>query len=310
MSDKLINEYVEKYVDITLNTKELDKTTAESAVLAHYDFMGFDKPEISYAASPQAAFSIAMKKRLLKNNQDATFDDFKSYCNNNLSEYFGYMFGGIFYTPWLSSIQYSKDNENLECKELENLTHFHNLVVSNGGVWMDDGFAIISDLPVAIRFDEDGNLHGGDLLAVEYKDGSGLAFWHGKQFPNEWITDGIDLDSLFSKTTNLEHAAIAYDLIGWDKVLDHFNAELIDGDNDEIGKLYSVEVTALKSPRSSETRKLKMRVHKVKCKTGRIYGIPIDNEDDPHPEVKTALNAHNWIYSEVDLDKPYNVVRF
>ena len=161
---------------------------------------------------------------------------------------------------------------------------------SCAGAFLYDGAVLTYDRPLFRRTDDQDRLHYPEGPAIEYRDGTGVYFWHGLEVDSEWITNPESLDPLEilgRERMNAELRRAACEIIGWDRVIAAGDAKTIDKDADpEIGELLEVQL-----PNTGSSYFLK-----VVCGTGRNFVIPVPNN------MKTALEANAWTYG-YDKDK-------
>jgi hypothetical protein len=162
----------------------------------------------------------------------------------------------------------------------EKAVSFRNATASCGWWYPTTNIVIICDRPAHIDF-ENGVLHSATRLAIQWRDGLGIAMWRGVSIPNEWITDRKPTAKELLAWKNIEQRRCGFELIGWDSILVELKAVMIDSNqNPEIGDLYEVDL-----PDSGKERFIK-----VLCGTGRSFVIPVD------PTCNTALEAQAWSY--------------
>lgn len=181
---------------------------------------------------------------------------------------------------WLSFYDFFKEMFPEEVKPLEGQME---IAQSAGWWWPFNDVCLLTDRPMELHRDAEYRLHFEKGPALLYRDGHGLYVWHGIRVPAEWIEDTENMDpSIPLNWENVEQRRAAAEIIGWDRVLDSLNPEVVDEDpNPEIGTLLRVDLPD--APRSLFLR--------VKCGTGRDFVLPC-----VHNEFKTALeaNAASW----------------
>jgi hypothetical protein len=128
--------------------------------------------------------------------------------------------------------------------------------------------------------------------AIVYPDGWAIYAVNGTRVPGEWIEKP---DKLTPKTAitweNIEQRRVACELVGWDRILEQFNACSIDRDADpQIGELIEVNIPGVG----------REKFLRVLCGTGRRFALPVP------PDMQTALQANSWTYGidERDFTKP------
>lgn len=162
------------------------------------------------------------------------------------------------------------------------------MCLTQGWLWVHEDFAVITDFPQHIKRDAEGQYHAEDCRAIQWRDGTGLAFWHGTEIPPAWVTDKSSITaSIALKWENIEQRRCAIEIVGWDKVLDLVGAKTIDKDpNPQVGELLEARISPDEGPE---------RFLKVLCGTGRTFVLPVP------VEMQTALEANCWTY-DIDVD--------
>lgn len=147
---------------------------------------------------------------------------------------------------------------------------------------------MVCDRPSVISRDDQGRLHSETGNAIEFRDGWGVAAWHGTVVPVEWIKGRSTLDPSIALTdSSVERRRAAAEIIGWAKVLRNLPHNVLDQDPDpQIGTLMSVDL-----PDAADSRFVLVR-----CGTGRDFALPVPRE------CKTALEANAWTYGIEPLD--------
>lgn len=97
-------------------------------------------------------------------------------------------------------------------------------------------------LPEAHR-DDQARIHKHDGPAIVWGDDKQY-WWHGVQIPEEWIEDTASVDvSLCLTHQNLEQRRALCEIIGWDKVVDTLDPDVLDTDPDpQIGVLLQADI--------------------------------------------------------------------
>jgi hypothetical protein len=129
---------------------------------------------------------------------------------------------------------------------------------------------------------ENDRLHSSIGPAVSWPDGAEYFFWRGTQVPREWIEKPNTLDYLVAlRHQNIEQRRAAAEIVGWDKILAHVGAKVLDQHtNPQIGTLLIADLPDAKGE----------KFLKVKCGTGRDFCLPVPKE------MKTALQAQAWMW--------------
>jgi hypothetical protein len=204
--------------------------------------------------------------------------DMKKYIINNYSNYFG----GQFWVSWQAYESFFNEicGLKLEGDLSERAKSYRNAQMSSGWWFPAKDFVMVCDRPEHIYI-ENGQLHSSTRLAIQWRDGWGIAMWKGIRIPNEWIVDRKPTAKELLEWENIEQRRCGFELIGWDKLLYELDAKTIDkNSNEEIGELIEINL-----PNSGKERFLKVR-----CGTGRFFVLPVE------PSCKTALDAQAWSY--------------
>jgi hypothetical protein len=139
----------------------------------------------------------------------------------------------------------------------------------------------------------EGRYHSITGPAISYSDGFKIYCVHGMLVDPDWFEKpGALTPTIAFKEPNIEQRKAAFDILGWDRVLNELNAQIIDEDPDPyIGTLLQVQHPAIGSG--------KERFLKVLCGTGRTFIIPVA------PTIETALQANAASYGiPAELFKP------
>jgi len=258
-----LDDYKTKWLDIGMSTKEINVEKSLEALGLAYEAAGLVAPtKYEVYDSPFEA----IQEMKLRYDIDITHNDFM---------------WGAHDAGWLSFYDFFHKECGIE--ECGKLTGLINLAEHCGWVLAFDEMIVLTRKPVTIKMDEDDQTHCEDGLAIQYRDGTGVAIWHGTQIPKEWIFDksSITPDVLF-QWENVEQRRAACEIIGWANVLTHLKGKVIDKDPDPtIGTLLEVEL-----PDSGKEKFLIATDPNVQ----KEVGIPVPSE------MQTALEANSWTY--------------
>ncbi len=154
--------------------------------------------------------------------------------------------------------------------------------------WPHRDFVIACERPERISRDDRGRLHHESDHAIVFRDGWGVAAWHGTIVPVEWLRNRKTLDPKIALTdSSIERRRAAAEIIGWARVLESLPHREINRDADpQIGALLDVDL-----PDAPASRFLFVR-----CATGRDFALPVPRE------CATALAANAWTYGIEDFD--------
>lgn len=181
---------------------------------------------------------------------------------------------------WIGHWKFIRDQFNL--KTNANPDPQFELVEAAGGWWWPFKTAVIfSERPSTLKLDNEGRLHCESGPAMAWDDGFALYSWHGTLVPKEWILNPEKQNPKDALTwENIEQRRCLAEILGWEKVLNQLECDVIDEDDPEIGTLLQVDLPD--SPRE--------RFLKVRCGTGRTFVLPVP------PNMKTAQEANAWTY--------------
>ncbi len=269
---KLMDVYRDKWLEIGLSTTTLDVDNALAALKVAYATAGLTMPD-KYEVYDSPFEAIREMKRLY--NEDVSPNDF--------------VYGSQDAT-WLSFYEYFKDVFDIkECHELQGLIDF---AQHSGWALLYDEMVVLTHKPTEIKFDENNLTHCEDDYAIKYRDGTGIAMWHGTRLPpeaEEWILDKSTITpKVLFQWENIEERRCACEILGWASVLEHLDATVVDEDSDPtIGTLLEVEL-----PDSGKEKFLMATDPNV----GTKVGIPVPSD------MSTALEANSWTYGIDKID--------
>ncbi len=165
---------------------------------------------------------------------------------------------------------------------------YRDVCSSAGWFWPHRDFVVVCERPRIVSRDDQGRLHSETGNAIEFRDGWGVASWHGTRVPLEWIVNRKTMDPSIALTDpSVERRRAAAEIIGWAKILRSLPHRVIDRDPDpQIGTLLDVNLP--EAPGS--------RFVLVRCATGRDFALPVPRE------MATALAANAWTYGIEPLD--------
>jgi hypothetical protein len=258
----LLPVYADKWIKIGLSTEPADKERAERGIRGYYRVAQREEPnQIIWCSSPKEGVELL-----------------KSY-GVSWTQYLG----GSFWAAWPAAHgDYVQSVLGVDCGEA--LQAAIDVAASCCWWWALDDRAVATDRPAEVHLDLEGRLHSQEGLAIKWRDGWGLAAWHGTVISKEWVPPGPGpkVEDAF-KNDNLERRRCAAEILGWAKVLAGVEHRVIDEDKDpSIGTL--IEVDLPDSPRS--------RFMKVLCATGRTFCTPTD------PQAKTAVEGQAALWEE------------
>ena len=257
------DEYRDKWLEIGLSTNEVDQEPSLDAIKEIYKQSNMEFPDkIEVYNSPFEAITQLKEKY----DQDVSVNDF---------------IYGAHDAAWLSFYDYFMEVVGVE--NCDQLTPFINLAAHCGWALLFDEMVVLTHNPSKIKFDAEKRLHCEDGYAIEYRDGVGIAVWHGTEIPAEWIFDkeSITPEVMF-EWDNVEQRRAACEIVGWATVIKKLEAEIIDKDEDAtVGTLYEVEL-----PGSGKEKFLVA----LDPNTQKEVGLPVPQD------METALQANSWTY--------------
>lgn len=182
---------------------------------------------------------------------------------------------------WLSYFNYFQEVLGLE--ECDRLSPLMELSKHCGWVLPFDKIIVLTDKPCVIKFDEQLRTHCEDDYAIMYRDGYGVASWHGTRIPPKWIFNkSIITPDVLLNWPNIEQRRCACEIVGWINVLTLLDAKLINEDGDPtVGTLYEVDLPGIGNERFLVA---------IDPNTNKKIGLPVPGE------TKTALEANSWTY--------------
>lgn len=267
--------YRDKWIEIGMSTEPLNFEKAKEAVCQAYEAAGLPAPtRFEVADSPIHAIEViqGIDPSLTK------------------SEIFNSMTYGCHDASWLGFYEYFRDVCNIEeCNKLNGMIE---LAKHCGWLNMYEDLVVFQHRPTSIMMDDENRLHCDHAAAITYRDGFSVYAWHGVRIPGEWIEDKSSVTAKIALTwENIEQRRAACEILGWHKILDELDAQIINEDEDPmIGTLVEVDI-----PEIGRERFLR-----VLCGTGREFALPVP------PEMKTALQANAWTFG-YDEDEEFYV---
>lgn len=258
-------EYVDKWLKIGLCTDPLELEKAKEAARLMYRAAGLPEPTQFYVAdSPVDAIRIIQEL-----DPDQT-----------PSQIFGDMMYGCHDASWCAFYDFFEKEVGVDFEG--KLDGLRMLAESCGWVSMYEDVVVFQHRPELIKFDDEDRLHNEFGPAIRFRDGLSIYCWHGQQIPAEWIEEKHKLTAKTALTwKQIEQRRAACEILGWAKILEELNAEVIDKDNDpEIGELVEVDI-----PEIGREKFLR-----VLCGTGREFALPVP------PDMTSAIQAQAWTW--------------
>lgn len=271
-------EYVQEWTGYGLSTEPADRPRAEKAIRLVYECADRAPPKkIVWCGSPlalvrrqgiddvKAADAVGKGVALSADKPAAT----------------GNCIYGQHDAGWLSFYAFMRGELGLvtQTAKLAGLTE---LCKSAGWALPYENTCYVSERHSAVVRDNSGRLHNLDGAAVLYPDGWGVYAVRGVRVPKGWVVGRKSLDPMLALThPNVEQRAAAAALIGWDRVLDKLNPEVVNVETSpeyDYGKLLKVDLPA-------EPGQMFLQ---VLCATGRTMVLRVP------PTMRTAREANAW----------------
>ncbi len=189
--------------------------------------------------------------------------------------------GGSNWSPWSAYISFFRHIAKLGI-DYSAWDDFEQLSQLSGARYMHEKFTIVCERHTEVHRDENGQPHCETGPAITWADGYSRYYWHGVNVPAEWIDDKDGVSpSLAISWKNIEQRRALCEILGWEKVLDSVDAQVIDEDRDPmVGTL--IRCNLPDAPQSQFLR--------VRCGTGRNFCLPIPED------VTTAIGAQAWMW--------------
>jgi len=212
--DAKLEEYYEKWLAIGMQarpTTDDDRKISEESIKESYKNEGLKEPKIIWCKSPIAG---ALKAREL--------DDKESNIQYNVCY-------GSQDADWLGFYEFFMNELDMkeECKDLIPLI---NLAKHCGWVYTYENVAIMTELPIEVHVNENGDLHNFNGPALKYSDNECLYYFNGVKVTKELAERPIDI---FTKDTIIKetNADIRREIIrklGMEKVSQLLDYKIID----------------------------------------------------------------------------------
>lgn len=253
-----IEEFKEEVREIMFGgNTDIEEEKLQRGVNIVYEEVGQSPPKIVITDSPKGALEYLESKGL----------DKAAYLHGSLDLF------------WMAAYKLSEafGQGNKNTKTLEALW---DISTQCEWWWAFEGLCVVSRKCSQVMWDEYDCLHSSTGPAIRYIDGFSLYAWHGVDVPQRWIDEGPTVEEAFNEE-NVEMRRVAFEILGWDKVLENLDTKILDEDKDPmIGSLLQVDLPGL-----GEEVFLK-----VKCGTGRdniVLPVP--------PDMKSAKQANAWL---------------
>ena len=275
-------EWVNKWIEIGLSTKEADWDVFASAIQVAYAKADIPFPErIIRVQSPLVGALASMVAEAIL-SRGAVSDAVSGAVSGAVRDgrWHPWMGGQFWVGDWWGSpayVSFFTDVCELQLDRdiTERIAANRAICESVNYFWANRKFVMVCNRPEWIRRDDQGRLHSTIGPAIRYRDGWGISCWHGTIIPDAWTRGEFPSSMEMLHWPNIEQRRAGCSLMGWGKILNEIGARIIDKDpNPLIGTLIEADL-----PDSSKERFLI-----VECGTGRT-GIVL-------PVAKSAQTAH------------------
>ncbi|NER38077.1 MAG: hypothetical protein F6J93_29655 [Oscillatoria sp. SIO1A7] len=266
--DKLIAEYRQKWCELALSTKPIDRSRATSAINAAYAFAGRCPPEILFCDSPYTALEaifnrskLQLGKKQLWSEMDEQISvlcyQFASKDRQLESRVKGLglaLTGQIQEQSWKQGQRKSQEKlkaifehcirpELLACngawldfqisvndRYCEAWEVFENIVRHCGWIFAFTKTAIVCDRPRILEFDRDNLLHAIGKPAIKFADGVLAYYYHGIELPKKYgKTDPSRWRPQWViEENNAEIRRVLIQEIGYDRICQELQATEVD----------------------------------------------------------------------------------
>ena len=224
--DEKLDEYFEKWSNVGLRfgkTTPEDREISERAIFEIYKEQGLSQPQVFWARSPEEAI-----KKLFELGDDKI-----------KSEPLGDVGFGQHDASWLSFYDFFGKEAGLE-DEVKDLKNHMILAGHCGWWWPYENACMLSEIPISLSMDANGNLSNMNGPAVEYSDGFSVYCIDGINVP-EWVitTPASEIDPKeILKIENVDSRRVAIKKIGIQKMITKIGAKTIDSKEFTIGGKY------------------------------------------------------------------------
>lgn len=164
------------------------------------------------------------------------------------------------------------------------------LVRSCGWWWPRQGACVVTERPLALRFDDGQRLHSATGPAVAYPDGWAVYAWHGTRVPS-WVIEDPAADRI-DREPNVEVRRCAIERLGWPAYLAQAGLRPVSRAPDPGNPGCELQLYDLPEQRGETPSRLLLAVNGSVERDGtrRRYGLRVPAGFD-HP-----LDAAGWSY--------------
>ena len=232
------SEFVEKWLQIGLNTRPADRPMAEEGIREAYVIAGLAAPEkIIWCTSPIVALLvIAALKKLDMATVRATVGDTVGDTVRDTWRSDTILWGQQ-EAAWLSFYDFMREILALKT-ETDPLNGLIKIAKSANWWWAYKNIVFVCDRPKVVSLDDRKRLHREDGPAVEYRDGWGCYVWHGVRVPAN-VIEHPELITIaqIEAEDNAEVRRVMTERYGEERYLLNCGAKIVDSDP-SFGVLY------------------------------------------------------------------------
>lgn len=204
----------DEWISCGLSTEPADRPTAEAGIRASYTAAGLEPPRfIIWLESPRAGIigqAIAAEIITETANEKSRREN-ESEIKSRIDSWSD---GVVYGQHSAGYYSYYEAMESLGVTGMELIHGQQQVARSAGWWWCFSGFAIVTERPVLINRDANGNLHSDTEMAIRYPDGWGFYAWHGRRVP-EWVIMNPSMEGIAAEE-NTEIRRCAIESMGWD----------------------------------------------------------------------------------------------
>lgn len=291
------------YLDIATTGGRIDRPALEAALTDAYAEIGKPAPRLFIFDSPAECllaikiFQMPEGDNLGANLWDNLRANLMDNLGANLMDNLGDNLGDNLWNPnflWGSQdiywIAWFRFAEKIGCVFTENdarrLNIMERISTQCEWWWPFEGTVFASQRPSVTR-DDEGRIHRENGMAVKYRGGYGLSFWHGQVIPNEWVAGNPPTAAEALHWPNMDQRSAACEIVGWHNILDQLKARIVDDSDDPVwGRLVEVDL-----PGSGKERFLD-----ALCGTGRRFALPVP------PKTKTVDEAQSVLHGGLPVE--------
>jgi hypothetical protein len=270
---------------------KLDEEKAAHSINWLYRFCGKKEPKIIFCSSPHACQVEANK----------------AHGNTKMKYYTVGWRGSVQDYGWVAFIDYFITTGLIKTDKEKDFNEYKELLLS--GVFsmiQFEGLCIVSDLPCKISRDSENRLHDTKGYAIEFRDGYGQHYIHGRFIDSvffEKCANGNLTREEYFVEDNDERRSAAYEIIGGEKMMAFLGAELVDETsivhgNDDVETI-SIYRTKEKLNKFFDVPYAWLK--RICPSTGTVYLTPTD------PKFDKAIDAAKFHRPDfVPTDIPYS----